>query len=144
MMMNHRRLNVTRRKSKENPFKGVPLLFLLIVTIILSYAECFAFQMNRPLQSSFTRHDNSQITTLNIRRLSGPQTRQSRLYTSNDDEDARVEEEVRIRVLGDRRNQIRSALKSAEKLRNFRLSNGRLAWTFFSRILIPFAALCDL
>lgn len=44
---------------------------------------------------------------------------------SNRQEDpAVVEEEVRVKILGDRRRQVRSALKAAERLRNFRLSNG--------------------
>lgn len=52
--------------------------------------------------------------------------RSSRFRMSNRQEDAQVEEEVRIGVLGDRRKQIRFTLQSAEKLRNFRLSKGML------------------
>jgi len=37
---------------------------------------------------------------------------------------AEEEEEVRIKILGDRRKQIRSALKAAESMRNMRIKNG--------------------
>ena len=44
---------------------------------------------------------------------------------SNLEDEDTVTEEVRVKILGDRRKQVRSALKAAESLRNFRLSKGR-------------------
>ena len=52
-----------------------------------------------------------------------------------DDEELRVrQEEARMKVLASRRKTIRSALKSAESLKNFRLANG----TFFIRTYLSF------
>ena len=53
------------------------------------------------------------------------------LFNNNDDgekkDEATIEEEARLRIWESRRGQIRSTLKSAEGLRNFRIKNG----TFF-------------
>ncbi|CAB9518052.1 transmembrane protein 41A [Seminavis robusta] len=48
------------------------------------------------------------------------------LFMSNreDKDEAAVEEEVRLKILDSRRKQVRTALKAAESLRNFRLSKG--------------------
>lgn len=46
------------------------------------------------------------------------------LRMSNREDEAAVEEEVRVKILGDRRKQVRSSLKAAESLRNFRIANG--------------------
>ena len=50
----------------------------------------------------------------------------SRLHLFNDDgkDEATIEEEARLRIWESRRGQIRSMLKSAEGVRNFRLENG--------------------
>jgi hypothetical protein len=44
--------------------------------------------------------------------------------TSDEEEMERLQEESRMKVLTSRRNTIRSTLKSAESLKNFRLENG--------------------
>lgn len=65
----------------------------------------------------------SQICT-SLTRSRHKGCRQSRMSNREEDESI-VEEEVRLKILGDRRKQVRSALKAAESLRNFRLSKGK-------------------
>ena len=58
-------------------------------------------------------------------------TTRLQLFNNNDDggkDEATIEEEARLRIWESRRGQIRSTLKSAEGLRNFRIKNG----TFWS------------
>lgn len=45
------------------------------------------------------------------------------MFNDNRDDEAVIEEEQRLKILKARRNQIRSTLKSAENLRNYRLKN---------------------
>ena len=45
-------------------------------------------------------------------------------WGDQDKDEATIEEEARLRIFESRRGQIRSALKSAESLRNFRIKNG--------------------
>mmetsp|Transcript_21737 Transcript_21737/g.53697 ORF Transcript_21737/g.53697 Transcript_21737/m.53697 type:complete len:527 (-) Transcript_21737:3061-4641(-) len=45
-------------------------------------------------------------------------------WGNEEKDDATIEEEARVKVWGSRRNQIRTTLKSAESLRNFRIKNG--------------------
>jgi hypothetical protein len=44
--------------------------------------------------------------------------------SNNDKDEATIEEEQRLKIFEARRGQIRSALKAAESLRNYRITNG--------------------
>ena len=62
-----------------------------------------------------------------------PKTPLSSLRAWNNDKDeATIEEEARLRIYESRRSQIRSALKSAEGIRNFRIKNGMNDASFYS------------
>lgn len=74
--------------------------------------------------NSFVRRRSGLSPTTPIHIIS---TTRSRLYFFNDDDDrdeAEIEEEARVKILQSRRQQIRSVLKSAEGVRNFRRING--------------------
>ena len=96
---------------------------------ILLALDLFSSQQN--YVSSFSAPSSRQI---HLRQQSLPLSvqseaafyRDSRLFVNNDKEKelAAEEEEVRVKILGDRRKQIRSSLKAAESLRNFRIDKG--------------------
>ena len=83
-------------------------LFLLVVAcLLLGRGQAFTKQVLQNHRSSLR-----------------PNCVPLRARNSNKDE-AAIEEEARLRIWESRLGQIRSALKSAESLRNFRIQNGR-------------------
>ena len=95
-------------------------LFILLVLDLFSSQQKYVASFSAPSQLHFRQP-----------LISGPSDtarfyRDSRLYVNNDKEEelAAEEEEVRVKILGDRRKQIRSSLKAAESLRNFRIDKG--------------------
>jgi hypothetical protein len=62
------------------------------------------------------------IASLDNPKKNGPPFEQTKLKMNKSDQE--VEEETRMNVLTSRRKTIRSALKGAESLRNFRIENG--------------------
>lgn len=87
----------------------MPTHFLAFVLLLAGWSHAFCpSQLGRPLT---------------LRKGGGKNFFPTRM--SNREEDENVTEEVRVRILGDRRKQVRSALKAAESLRNFRISKGK-------------------
>ncbi len=82
--------------------------FLLITSVALSYQYLASAFL--PL-SALVRSQSRTLTSI-------------RLFDNGDKDEATIEEEARIRIYESRRRQIRSALKSAESIRNLRLKNG--------------------
>ena len=67
-----------------------------------------------------------QLLPITATRSRTRHNRCSHLFVNNDKEEEleAEEEKVRVKILGDRRKQIRSSLKAAESLRNFRIEKG--------------------
>jgi len=89
------------------------------------YQQVSSFPCSHQVQRK-TRYAGRPITTI-YNRPSIISYRESQKYVNNNQEKelkAEEEEEVRIKILGDRRKQIRSALKAAESMRNMRIKNG--------------------
>ena len=100
----------------------------LIILLLINEASCFSSsgwrhsptpytQLNAPSTSQL-RHQSSwrhnPTTSTHLNALSEEEERELK----------QVQEESRIKILGDRRKTIRGVLKSAEGTRNFRLNNG--------------------
>lgn len=84
----------------------VQLLFVASLVGFLA-TSCQAFVPSQSKVSSVVRGRPSPLRAFNDKK--------------NEDE---LDEDVRLKIYGSRRRQIRSALKSAEALRNYRLENG--------------------
>ena len=99
------------------------LMSCLCATILPSHA--FVTAPNKvasaAIQPRTTEHDKTHKYSFN--RISR-QTSKTLLRVYNDDEEKEQVEEARVRIWKSRRQEIRSMLKSAEGLRNFRISNG--------------------
>ena len=94
--------------------KSQPLLVLLscLLCVVIFPAHGFVPTANRANDATtMTRNNN-------------PFTISTTLHVYNDDEEKEQIEEARVRIWKSRREEIRGMLKSAEKLRNFRLANG--------------------
>ena len=112
------------RTSKRYYCPSLAALILVLLGV-LKFSESFAPSgQQSPLRIIRNQVDSLKSTTW---RSHHPQQASIIILSSkveDDDDEAKVEEEVRLKVLGERRKTVRSTLKAAESLRNFRLTQG--------------------
>ena len=90
--------------------------------------------------SNYRVVDLLESSTFNNKHSTSSSITRLRAWGSNNEEDLEEkEEEARLKVLESRRKTIRSALKSAESLKNFRVNNGRY---FYKIIQIDYFLNC--
>ncbi len=122
----------------ELAYSFILALVLLLDVFKPSYAfQGHSFQSCRPQQTNpylksipgiqTTTNRNSIISSKFHKTPTPPSLISLKAWGNNDDEEAlRVkEEEARLKVLEARRKTIRSTLRSAESLRNFRIMNSK-------------------
>lgn len=103
-----------------------PLPVFIIAVTIINICSAFSISNHHNIHHQFTIHrlppqhfGRKTTTTSSNSRQNGILS-----MSNNDTQEREEEEKIRIKILGDRRKQIRSTLKNAEKLRNFRIKNG--------------------
>ena len=117
-------------RSSRGKASPILLVYLSASSVLLNASGCFSYSQLRNGISSRQRTSLPlRYSSTSIGRSSyehgGWRTSQTALKARSDEEDLDdVEEEARLNVLKSRRQQIRSTLKNAEALQNFRLQNG--------------------
>ncbi|KAL7547616.1 hypothetical protein ACHAWF_010901 [Thalassiosira exigua] len=92
-----------------------------VLVLLFATKAVSSFSSNSAFATAPLRPTRPAATTSRRR----PRPTPSRLRARSDDEELRrVQEESRLKILGDRRKTIRTALKSAEGTKNFRAANG--------------------
>uniref|UniRef100_A0A7S1ZBI6 VTT domain-containing protein n=1 Tax=Trieres chinensis TaxID=1514140 RepID=A0A7S1ZBI6_TRICV len=115
-------------RQRRRSVGAVWLCGLVVATFLhgeLNYASAFS-SPSLPIPAS--RYGAAPIAAapvgLRSARRSFPPSKITLRAFGDDKDQEEVEEEARLKVLEGRRSQIRSALKNAESLRNFRINNG--------------------
>jgi len=96
--------------------------FISIAFLVVGVVDAFSF-----VPSGLQLQVKSSITKSNQRQRQHQHDVSSTLFMAMNDEEqelAAIEEEARLKVLESRRNTIRSTLKGAESVKNFRISSG--------------------
>lgn len=106
----------------------VSSLLLLLSSLCMVMVPIHAFvpsanRANGPTSSSTLKRDIARNNPFETT-FRSTTTTTTTLKVYNDEEEKEQIEEARVRIWKSRREEIRGMLKSAEKLRNFRLSNG--------------------
>ena len=103
------------------------IVLLIVVTSVSSFEQSFTIGISKPWIHTYRR---TMVTTNPVTIRSSQPKKFHQLYgwkmngDNSDEETKQLIEETRIKVLQSRRQQIRQTLQAAERLRNFRISNG--------------------
>ena len=113
------------KKIMSQKMKFPLLLLLACICAAILPSHAFVPKANQAGVANYPRtlaNDNKPRS--NVERIGKHSSKNTLLQVYNDDEEREQIEEARVRIWRSRRGEIRSMLKSAEQLRNFRISNG--------------------